>query len=167
MSQMDPKTEERLRQVFKGLNRFMIFMWKARMGRLMNIWPTVFGRIMVIKHIGRVSGLERLAPVNYAIVDGEIYCVAAFGSRTHWYRNILDLPDVELWLPNGKFPARAEIASDSPQRLHLIREILIASGFAAFAFGGINPYKIDDVSLNEQTENYCIVRFVLEKQTIS
>lgn len=163
MSQMDPKTEERMRQAFKSLNRFMIFMWKARMGRIINIWPAVIGRIMVIKHVGRKSGLERLAPVNYAIVDGEIYCVAAFGERTHWYRNIMDLPDVELWLPNGKFPARAEDASDSPQRLLLIREVLIASGFAAYTFGGINPHKITDAALIAESEEYRIVHFVLEK----
>ncbi len=161
MPQMDPKTEERMRQAFKSMNRFMIFMWKAHMGRLINIWPAVIGRIMVIKHVGRKSGLERLVPVNYAIVDGGIYCVAAFGARTHWYRNMMDLPDVELWLPNGKFPARAEDASDSPQRLLLIREVLISSGFAAYTFGGINPHKIDDVALNEETEKYRIVHFVL------
>jgi len=160
MAQMDPKTEERMRQAFKKLNRFMVFMWKARMGRLINMWPAVFGRIMVIKHVGRKSGLERLAPVNYAIVDGEVYCVAGFGSRTDWYRNIMDLPDVELWLPNGKFPARAEDVSDSPQRLLLIRAVLIASGFAAYTFGGINPHKIDDAALQELTEKYRLVHFV-------
>ena len=162
MSQMDPKTEERMRQAFKSVNRFMIFMWKARMGRLINIWPAVIGRIMVIKHVGRKSGLERLAPVNYAIVDGEIYCLAGFGSRSDWYRNIMDLPDVELWLPDGKFPACAEDVSDSPQRLLLIREILIASGFAASAFGGINPRKTDDTALQELTAKYRIVHFVRE-----
>ena len=163
MSQMDPKTEERMRQAFKSMNRFMILMWKARMGRLINIWPAVIGRIMVIKHVGRKSGLERLAPVNYAIVDGEIYCIAAFGEHTNWYRNIMDLPDVELWLPNGKFPARAEDASDSPQRLLLIREVLIASGFAAYTFGGINPHKITDDALSKESEKYRIIHFVLEK----
>jgi len=162
MAQIDAKTEERMRQAFKSMNRLMILMWKARMGRLINIWPAVFGRIMVIKHIGRKSGLERLAPVNYAIVDGEVYCLAGFGSKSDWYRNIMDLPDVELWLPDGKYPARAENASDSPQRLLLIREILIASGFAASAFGGINPHKVDDRTLQELTAKYCLVHFVRE-----
>ena len=163
MSQMDPRTEERLRQAFKHMNRFMVFMWKAHMGRLINIWPAVIGRIMVIKHVGCKSGLVRYAPVNYAIVDGEIYCVAAYGSASDWYRNIMDLPNVELWLPNGKFPVRAEDASSSPQRLLLIREILIASGFAAYTFGGINPHKIDDNTLQELTAKYCIVHFSQEK----
>lgn len=159
MARMDPQTEERLRQVFKRLNRFMLLMWKARMGRLINIWPAVFGRIMVIKHVGRKSGLTRHAPVNYAKVDGEIYCVAGFGSMSDWYRNIMDLPDVELWLPNGKFSARAEDVSDCPQRLPLIREVLIASGFAAPLFG-IHPHKLDDEKLYEITVNYRLIHFV-------
>ncbi|GAB4426165.1 MAG: hypothetical protein Kow002_15500 [Anaerolineales bacterium] len=159
MPQMDPETEERMRQAFRRLNRFMIFMWKARMGRLINIWPAVIGRIMVVKHVGRKSGLERLVPVNYAIVDGEIYSVAAFGFRTHWYRNVMDLPDVELWLPNGKFPARAQDASDSPRRLRLIREVLIASGFAANTFGGIHPHKTDDATLQALTSEYRLIHF--------
>ena len=64
MAQMDPQTEERMRQAFKSLNRFMVFMWKTRMGRLINIWPAVFGRIMGIKLVGRNSGLTRYAPVT-------------------------------------------------------------------------------------------------------
>jgi deazaflavin-dependent oxidoreductase (nitroreductase family) len=162
MPETDQKSEERMRQMFKAMNRFMILMWKARMGRLINIWPAVIGRIMVIKHVGWKSGLERLVPVNYAEVDGEIYCVAAFGDRTHWYRNVMALPEVELWLPGERFPALAQDASDSPRRLLLIREVLIASGFAASTFGGIDPYKIDDEALSELTARYCLVRFLRE-----
>lgn len=159
MAQMDPQTEERLRQAFKSLNRFMIFMWKAHMGRLINIWPAVFGRIMVIKHVGRKSGLTRHAPVNFAKVNGEIYCVAGFGSISDWYRNIMDLPDVELWLPGERFPARAEDASDCAQRLPLIREVLIASGLAARLFG-VNPRRMEDAKLHEITANYRLLHFV-------
>lgn len=156
---MVPQTEERMRQAFKSLNRFMVFMWKAHMGGLINIWPAVFGRIMVIKHVGRKSGLTRHAPVNYAKVDGEIYCVAGFGSISDWYRNIMDLPKVELWLPGNRFPARAEDVSDCSQRLPLIREVLIASGFAARLFG-VNPRKMEDAKLHKITTNYRLIHFV-------
>lgn len=162
MAPMDRQTQERMRQAFKSLNRFMIFLWKARMGRLINIWPAVIGRIMVIKHVGRISGLTRYAPVNYAKVDGEIYCVAGFGAKSDWYRNIMELPDVELWLPDGKFPARAEDVSDSPQRLPLIREVLIASGFAAYLFG-INLRKMSDMKLYGITANYRLIHFVRDE----
>ncbi len=155
---MDRKTEERLRQGFKSLNRFMVFMWKARMGRLINIWPAVFGRIMVIKHVGRKSGLTRHAPVNYAEVDEEVYCVAGFGAKSDWYLNIMHSPEVELWLPEGKYPARAKDVSDSSQRLPLIREVLIASGFAAYLFG-INPKETSDMKLYGLTVDYRLIHF--------
>lgn len=155
---MDRRTEERMRQSFKRLNRIMVFMWKARMGRLINIWPEVFGRIMVIKHVGRKSGVTRHTPVNYAKVEGEVYCVAGFGAKSDWYLNIMELPDVELWLPEGKFPARAKDVSDSSQRLPLIREVLIATGFAAYLFG-INPKEMSNMQLYGATTNYRLIHF--------
>jgi len=155
---MDRQSEERLRQGFKRLNRIMIFLWKARLGRLINIWPAVFGRIMVIKHVGRISELTRHAPVNYAEVDGDIYCVAGFGAKTDWYLNIKKLPDVELWLPEGNFPARAKDISDSSERLPLIREVLIASGFAAYLFG-INPKEMSNMQLYGATAHYRLIQF--------
>jgi len=150
-----------LRQAFRLVNRLMVFMWKIGMGRLINIWPAALGRIMVIKHLGRRSGQVRMAPVNYAPVGGELYCTAGFGSGSDWYRNIMANPQVELWLPEGKSPARAEDISDCPERLTLLRQILIASGFAAPLFG-ITP-KVSDEQLAALTPGYRIIHFVREK----
>ncbi|MGZ9165297.1 MAG: hypothetical protein ACXW4U_08985 [Anaerolineales bacterium] len=61
-----------LRKVFRVMNRVMVFKWKIGLGRMINMWPAGFGRIMVIKHRGRKSGKEYLTPVKYASVDGEI-----------------------------------------------------------------------------------------------
>ena len=150
-----------LRRAFKVINRFMVFMWKIGMGRMINFWPAVIGRIMVIKHVGRKSGKVRFAPVNYAPVDGEIYCTAGFGAGSDWYRNIMANPSVELWLPEGKFPAKSEDVSDSPQRLFLLRQVIIASGFAAPLFG-VDP-KTSDEKLVTLTTDYRILHFIREK----
>ena len=136
----------------------MVWMWKMGWGKAMNVWPAVFGRIMVIRHRGRKSGREYLTPVNYAIVDGEIYCTAGFGSISDWYRNILVYPRVELWLPQGKHIACAEDISDSPQRLFLLRQVIIASGFAGPLFG-VDPKKLDDGELSKVSKNYQLVHF--------
>lgn len=152
---------ETLRRSFRLLNRFMVFMWKLGLGRAVNIWPGGFGRIMVIKHTGRKSGKVRLAPVNYAPLDGEIYCTAGFGTISDWYRNIMTQPCVELWLPEGRFPATVEDISDSPRRLFLLRQIIIASGFAAYVFG-VNP-KISDEKLAALSTDYRILHFIREK----
>jgi hypothetical protein len=147
-----------LRRIFRAGNRFMVFLWKIGLGKAINLWPAGFGRIMVIKHHGRKSGREYLTPVNYAIVEGEIYCTAGFGSISDWYRNILVYPRVELWLPDGKQIACAEDISNSQQRLFLLREVIIASGFAGPLFG-VDPKKLNDDELNKVSKNYRLVHF--------
>jgi len=148
-----------LRRVFHAMNPFMVFMLKIGMGWMMEIMPSVSGRIMVIKHRGRKSGKEYLTPVNYAIVDGEIYCTAGFGSVSDWYRNMKVNPDVEILLLKGWRKARAEDASDSPRRAFLMRQVIIGSGFAGPLFG-VNQKKLNDEQLDAATEEYRLIRFI-------
>jgi deazaflavin-dependent oxidoreductase (nitroreductase family) len=162
VSKFTPQQLNTLRRVFHAMNPFMVFMLRIGLGWTMNIWPAVSGRIMVIKHRGRKSGKEYLTPVNYALVDGEIYCTAGFGSISDWYRNMLANPNIELWLPEGKRKARAEDVSDSPNRLFLLRQVIIASGFAGPLFG-INPKKMNDEQLDALSKEYRLVHFIKEK----
>jgi len=157
-----PKQMETLRKGFRAMNRFMVFMWKLGMGRMINFWPAVVGRIMIIKHRGRKSGKEYLTPVNYTPVNSEIYCTAGFGSDSDWYRNMQVNPNIELWLPNGKYKARAEDISDSPQRLFLLRQVIIASGFAGPMFG-VNQKKLNDEQLDMATKEYRLIHFITDK----
>lgn len=136
----------------------MVGMWKMGWGKAINSWPAGFGRIMVIKHRGRKSGKEFLTPVNYATVEGEIYCTAGFGAISDWYRNMLVCPRVELWLPEGKRLACAEDVSESPRRLFLLRQVIVASGFAGPLFG-INPGKLSDDQLDAASKEYRLVHF--------
>ena len=153
-----PEQMNTLRRVFRAGNRFMVWMWKMGWGRAINCWPAGFGRIMVIKHRGRKSGKEYLTPVNYAIVDGAIYCTAGFGVTCDWYRNILLDPRVELWLPDGKKNFCAEEVSDAPNRLFLMRQVIIASGFAGPLFG-VDPKKLNDEQLDTVSKDYRLVHF--------
>jgi len=155
-----PQQEESLRKFFHRMNRFMVWMWKRGWGKWINFWPAVVGRIMVIRHRGRKSGKEYLTPVNYALVEGEVYCTAGFGSISDWYRNMLVYPQVELWLPDGKRAACAEDISDSPNRLFLLRQVLVASGFAASTFGGLDPRKVNDEEMDKATKEYRLVHFM-------
>ena len=139
----------------------MVFMWKIGLGPLINIWPDGFGRIMVIRTVGRVSGKERLAPVNYAEVEGEIYCTAGFGPGSDWYRNIMAAPGVELWLPSGRVRALARDVSEFPQRGFLLRQVIIASGFAAPLFG-LDPKKLGDEAFLAATSHYRLIHFERE-----
>ncbi|HSG43150.1 MAG TPA: nitroreductase family deazaflavin-dependent oxidoreductase [Anaerolineales bacterium] len=148
-----------LRRVFHAMNPFMVFMLRIGMGWMMEIAPSVSGRITVIKHKGRKSGKEYLTPVNYAIVDEDVYCTAGFGSISDWYKNMIVNPDVEILLLKGWRKARAEDVSGSPNRLFLLRQVLIGAGFAAPLFG-INPRKVSDKQLDALSKDYRLVHFI-------
>jgi deazaflavin-dependent oxidoreductase (nitroreductase family) len=158
MATIDPRTEERLRQGFrKYLNPFMLTMWRLGMGIWFRVCPEISGSVMVLRHIGRITGIKRYQPLNFAIVDDDIYCVAAFGGISDWYRNIRANPNVEVWLPNGWWEGVAEDISDSPERTQLLRRVLLGSGFAAYA-AGLNPSKMTDEEIDTESEKYRLLR---------
>lgn len=146
-----------LRRGFKAFNPFMVLMWRLGLGAWVNAWPSVGGRIMVLTHTGRKTGLKRRTPVNYAEVDGDIYCVAGYGPRSDWYRNLVADPRVEVWLPGEWWEGLAEEVTQPEARLPLVRQVLIASGFAAY-LAGIRPKEISDEALSLATADYCLVR---------
>lgn len=67
-------------------------------------------------------------------------------------------PRVELWLPEGKDFYCAEDISDSPNQLFLLRQVIVASGFAALLFG-INTKKLTDEQLDTFSKDYRLVHF--------
>jgi len=156
-----PQQLNGLRRFFHVMNHFMVFMLRLGLGRMCEWWPEGFGRIMVIEHRGRRSGRHYTTPVNYAPVNGDVYCLAGFGPQTDWYRNILADPNVRLWLPQGKRSAHASDASDSPQRVHLMRQVIIGSGFAG-PLMGVDQRKLSDEQLDTLTRDYRLVHFELE-----
>ena len=157
MSAMDDKNEMAWRQRFKRLNRFMLLMWRLGFGKWVNSMPRWTGRIMVLVHRGRKSGARRYTPVNYAQIDGDLYCTAGFGSAADWYKNILADADVDVWLPDGWWAGVAEDTTKSLQRLTYLREVLRNSGLAAPMFG-VNPAVMDDEELTAATSDYQLVR---------
>ncbi|MCO6451394.1 MAG: nitroreductase family deazaflavin-dependent oxidoreductase [Caldilineales bacterium] len=149
--------DETLRQVFKFFNRFMVLIFRLGLGRFGNQPET--SQVMVLVHTGRKSGLQRRTPVNYTVVDGEIYCTAAYGATADWYRNILANPIVEVWLKDGWWSGVAEvIGDDDPQRMKWMRQVLIASGFAAPLFAGVNPKTASDEALAQLVGDYKLIR---------
>jgi deazaflavin-dependent oxidoreductase (nitroreductase family) len=145
--------EESLRQFLKYVSRFHIAMWRLGLGPWLGLRPDWWSQIMVITHIGRKSGLKRRTALNYALVDGEIYFVAGFGSGSDWYRNVVKNPQVEVWLPNGWWEGEVEDVSDSPRRLRLMREIIIASAFVG-RLAGLDAQAMSDDQLERVTSEY-------------
>ena len=79
---------DKYRLLFKKINIFVLWLWRLGFRKWMNICPPIIGRVMVITHIGRKSGLQRRTPVNYTIVENQIYCMAGFGAVADWYQNM-------------------------------------------------------------------------------
>lgn len=150
---MTPQLEAALRQGFKRFNPFMLLLWRLGLGPVVNLWPAVGGRIMVIAHRGRKTGRPRRVPVNYALVDGELFCLAGFGALSDWYRNLMADPRVEVWLPDGWWAGVAEDIPASERRLPLLRQVLIGSGVVTY-LAGIDPVKLSDESLEALTASY-------------
>lgn len=153
----DPASSRRQRNAFWYLNRFMVAMWRLGLGNWLNFWPAVVGRIMVLVQFGRKTGIKRRTPLNYAVIEGDVYCTAGFGQVSDWYKNILKNPQVEVWLPDGWWAGSATDVSDSDERLRLLREVLIASGFASY-MAGIRPKSVSDAELAELAADYRILR---------
>jgi deazaflavin-dependent oxidoreductase (nitroreductase family) len=153
---ISPRMDYNLKQGFRYLNRFMVMMWRLGLGQFVNFWPEGVGRIMVITTTGRKSGLKRRTPVNYAVQDGEIYCVAGFGPGSDWYRNLRSNPKVEIWMPDSWWMGEMEEVADPALRLPLIRKILVNSGFAG-RLAGINPNSISDAALDKVTAPYVLL----------
>lgn len=162
---MEPDTLDVLRRVFHLMNMGMVLFWRLGLGRLAGVWPRGFGRLLVIEHTGRRSGSCYRTPVNYTVVGDDLYCVAAFGERTDWYRNLLANPNSAVWLPDGRWDAEVADVSDDPGRVDLTRRVLVDSGFAAHLFG-LHPNEIEDEDLAEAISAYRLVRIrPLRKQT--
>jgi deazaflavin-dependent oxidoreductase (nitroreductase family) len=148
--------EIELQKWFKRFNRFMLLIWRLGLGSYGN-GNRFAGYIMVLKNIGRKTALTRYTPLNYTIVAGDVYCTAGFGPTADWYRNILVNPEVEVWLPTGRWAGVAEDASDLDDRADLLRKVIIASGFAGPLFG-VNPRKMTDEDFEALFESYKLVR---------
>ncbi|HEY3547595.1 MAG TPA: nitroreductase/quinone reductase family protein [Propionicimonas sp.] len=146
----------KIRRIFTVVNRFMLGMWHLRLGWLVNVWPSVGGRIMVITHTGRTTGIRRETPVNYAVIDGDVWCTTM--PEAAWYKNLVVNPEIEVWLPRGRWRATAQDVPVGADSVPMLRQVLIASGFAAPAFGGIHPRKATDAELLGACAGYHLFR---------
>lgn len=149
-------SEAKLRRIFKSFNRFMILLWRLGLGSWGN-GTRYGGYVMVIKHIGRVTGLTRYTPVNYAVVNGNVYCTAGFGRVSDWYRNIMANPQVEIWLPHERWAGEAVDVSEMEGGTQILREVIIASGFAGPLFG-VDPRKLSDDDLKRLLDSYRLIQ---------
>lgn len=153
-----PESIAKYRQGFKVLNRLMLLNWRLGLGRWLSLYPEATGRYMVITHTGRKTGTRHRTPVNYAEINGELYCTAGFGEISDWYLNIKNNPQVEVWLAEGWWAGLAEEVLPSEEiYLPAMRQVLIGSGFVARLIG-LDARTCSDSELAEFCRGYKLLR---------
>jgi deazaflavin-dependent oxidoreductase (nitroreductase family) len=145
-----------LRHIFWFINKFfMVPIFRLGLGPFFG--NPIWGYMMVLKTTGRKSGKIRYSPVNYAIMNGNVYCIAGWGHISDWYRNLIAKTSIEVILPGRELAGLAEEVTDLPERIIALRKVLKAGGFAGFMLG-VNPYTVSDEKLDKITKNIPVVR---------
>lgn len=116
---MPTKTADR--QPPGGLMRLFlrapIWLYRARLGWLLG------NRFLMMRHVGRKSGLPRYVVVEVAQRDpasGTYYIVSGWGEKADWLRNIEKTPQVMVWSGGRKFAALAGRLSPAEAELVML-----------------------------------------------
>lgn len=68
--------------------------------------------VLLLTTTGRRSGLPRLTPLQYEVVDGDYFVASARGRHADWFKNIQASPRVHVQLRENEFDAFAEPVTD-------------------------------------------------------
>jgi hypothetical protein len=100
----------------------------------------------------------RDAPLGYVIDGDAVYCIAGFGTRTHWFQNIKADPKVEVILPSRAFSGLAEEVTDAAERRLMLCKLIRSMGVVAGAMGMGNAYKMSPEQIEAKCEGLPLVR---------
>lgn len=144
------------RSRFKSMKRhYMVSV--SRLGLLPRMVNPLVGYILVLQTIGRKSRKPRQTPLNYALADGCIYCMAGFGVGTDWLANLKANPNVEVRLPVTVVKGKAEIVTEQEVIERIFIQILRNCGFASL-FIGLNPLALADEKILAKRDQQVVVR---------
>jgi len=82
----------------------------------LGLGPLIGGLILLLTTTGRKSGLKRVTPLQYELIDGRVYLGSARGTKADWYRNLEADPRAEVRIKNRTLRGRAETVTD-PARI--------------------------------------------------
>jgi deazaflavin-dependent oxidoreductase (nitroreductase family) len=153
-----------LRAFFRLVNRFIVVpAFHRGLGRIIS--NSLTGDIMVLGIAGRKTGKIRYTPVSYARIGPRVYCYQGKEMKGQWYLNLLANPEVEVFLPNGRFFGYSEEISDTAERLQAMRQILLGSGLNSSMYG-FDPEAAPDDVVREKTKDIPVIRITLDSQSI-
>lgn len=147
---------KKARAVFRYMNKYFIVPM-SRFGILPWITNPLTGYIMVLQTIGRKSGQPRRTPLNYALADGSVYCIAGFGAGTDWLANVKVHPDVEVYLSGTVMKGRVQIVTDDHEAKQAFIRIVRNCGLASLLVG-LNPFTLTDEKILQKRGPEVVVR---------
>ena len=74
--------------------------------------PLIGRFVLLLTTTGRRTGLQRVTPLQYEVIDGVYHIGAVFGTKSDWVRNIQADPRVQVRVKNKFFHGHAEIHTD-------------------------------------------------------
>jgi deazaflavin-dependent oxidoreductase (nitroreductase family) len=92
----------------RWLFRVPVYLYRAGLGFLFG------GRIILLEHIGRTSGLKRYAcveAVDRDAEDGSLTIVSGYGVHAQWYRNLVAHPDIDVRVGRTRRAVHAKLLS--------------------------------------------------------
>ena len=92
-----------------------ILRWIKRPPQLayaIGLGPLIGRLVLLLTTIGRVTGKQRVTPLQYESVEGIFYVGSARGIKADWVRNILVNDRVEVRVKNQYFNGSAAVITD-------------------------------------------------------
>jgi deazaflavin-dependent oxidoreductase (nitroreductase family) len=130
----------------------------------LGLGPLIGRMLLLLTTTGRKSGLPRVTPLQYEIIDGDYFIGAALGLKSDWVCNLIADPRVKLRVKNDTFTGQAEVITDVnkvadyieyrlKQRPLMIGMILRLDGFKS------RPNREE---LIEYAKNVAVVRIIVD-----
>lgn len=116
----------------KSLDPAIVFLWRMGLGRLINLWPELTGRTMILIHHAHNNNRLIHTPLNYREIDRLIYCWSFPGTHSEWHMDIIANPQVEIWLPDGWYAGVCEEVTTPEEKLEVLKAGGLSSRITAF-----------------------------------
>ena len=132
----------------------------------LGLGPLIGRVVLLLTTTGRKSGLARVTPLQYEIINGAYYIGAALGLSSDWVRNLIAEPKVQVRVKNQRFSGKAEVITDlseivdfleyrMAQHPRMIGMIMRLDGL------GANPNRED---LEEYANNLAVIRIIPDQE---
>ena len=135
--------------LYKYTNSVAVMMWKMGMGKFFNLFPAIFGKTLIVdlsRHGGKAPAQQ---PMVYYTQGDMLYATAFWNEQQDWPLSITANPQVEVWLPDGWYTAKAELVEDDGERAQIMPKLLKNGGGAFRVWERVNWL---DLPEEEQTE---------------